>query len=159
MKTSQALQSLKRRGFERHITELLRRRREHPSRSFFTAAGTMQPYAKAYLYQWLTPELPGGPEAIPSLQREAVSESCTLEDLQRHQQKPQHWAAAYRFVNVLAILEAEDVQLFSAPSDEPDTDTCRATQMNEYRDTLTVVAHPRWERAVDDDQVVYLNAE
>jgi hypothetical protein len=158
LKTSQALQALKRRGFERHIAELLRRRREHPSGSFFTAAGHMQPYAQAYLYRWLTPELPGGPELIPSLHREAVSELCTLEDLRKQQDKPQHWAAAYRFVTVLAILEAEDIQLFSAPCDEPDTDTCRAAQMDEYRDTLRVIDDPRWERAADDDCVVYLNA-
>jgi hypothetical protein len=158
LNANHALQALKRRGFERHIAELLRLRREHPSGSFFTADGAMQPDAKAYLYQWLTPDLPGGPAAIPSLHREAVSGSCTLEEVRTHLEKPQHWAAAYRFVNVLAILETEDVGLFADPIDEPDTDVCRAAQMDEYRATLTVVEHPRWARAADDDRVVHLNA-
>jgi hypothetical protein len=156
LNANHALQALKRRGFERHIAELLRLRRAHPSGSFFTAEGAMQPYAKAHLYQWLTPELPGGPEAIPTLHWHAVAEPCTLQELKRQEGHPRHWAAAYRFVDVLTILEDEGAQLLTGTAADLDTDACRDAQMAEYQDSLTLIDDPRWDQADDDDRVVYL---
>ncbi|WP_200251082.1 hypothetical protein [Lamprobacter modestohalophilus] len=156
MNPMDALQALKRRGFERHIAELLRLRREQGTGSFFTPEGDMQPYAKAYLYQWLTPDLPGGPEAIPSLHWDTATEPCTLEELKRQEGHPRHWAAAYRFVDVLSILEDEGTQLLTGTAADLDTDACRDAQMAEYQDSLTLIDDPRWDQADDDDRVVYL---
>lgn len=144
--------AFQRRGFDVHITELMRQRREHGHSSFFDANGRVRDYAKAYLYDWLTPDLPGGPEAVPTLHIDALSQGCTLEDLKRYAEKPLHWDAAFRFLKTLHILDSEAVALF----EDSNEDDWRDVQMDEYRKTYTVVENPHWEKNAEDDNIVYL---